>query len=647
MVVGFVGLGNIGQPMAGTLAAAFPVVVYDVNASAAAGVPGARVAASLAELGAAATVVGVAVYDDGQVRDVVTGLLAGMRPGGTILVHSTISPGTVRDVAAQAGAAGVALLDVAVAGGDALARRGELTLMVGGDPDELARVRPVLDALGSRIHHVGPVGAGLAAKLANNLALHVGFQVLEEALAVGGDAGVGEAELLEVLDSGTARSWLTGNFAYYRRQIREVLPPGMVAKDLRAAVALAGDGADIPLTRLAAGPPREAVVVAALRTPLGRRRRALSTVRPDELLAYTLRRLVQRAGIAPDAVDDVIAGCVNAVGEQGRNIARVAALAAGLPVTVPGVTVNRMCGSSQQALHFAAHAVLSGQQRMVIAAGVESMSRVPLGADAAGVTPPAAVTGRYALVDQGVAADRIAARWHLDRAELDAFALASHRNAEAAWRDGRFADECVPVPADLTAALLAGELPDAGWLIERDEGIRPDTSLAALATLEPAFGAGGVHHAGNSSQLTDGAAAVLVCDRAEAQRHGLEPLARIVATEVVGVEPDLMLHGVIPVTQRILERTGLTLADIDLYEVNEAFASVPLAWLRETGADPDRLNVNGGAIALGHPTGCSGARLATTLLYELRRRGGRYGLQVMCTGYGMATATLYERMGEA
>ncbi|WP_320066897.1 thiolase family protein [Micromonospora sp. RTGN7] len=398
---------------------------------------------------------------------------------------------------------------------------------------------------------------------------------------------------------------------------------------------------------MAAGTPREAVVVAAVRTPLGRRRGALSGTRPDELLAYTLRQLVQRAGIAPDTVDDVIAGCVNAVGEQGRNIARVAALAAGLPVTVPGVTVNRMCGSSQQALHFAAHAVLSGQQRMVIAAGVESMSRVPLGADAAGVTPPDSVTGRYELVDQGVAADRIAARWHLDRAELDAFALASHRNAEAAWRDGRFADECVPVPADLTAALLADELPDTGWVIERDEGIRPDTSLAALAALKPAFGADGVHHAGNSSQLTDGAAAVLVCDAAEARRLGLAPLARIVATEVVGVDTDLMLHGVIPVTRRILERTGLTLADIDLYEVNEAFASVPLAWLQETGADPGRLNVNGGAIALGHPTGCSGARLATTLLHELRRRGGRYGLQVMCVGYGMATATLYERMGEA
>ena len=386
---------------------------------------------------------------------------------------------------------------------------------------------------------------------------------------------------------------------------------------------------------------RDVVVAAGVRTPLGRRGGALSRVRPDELLAFALRSLLDRAAVPPAAVEDVLAGCVNAVAEQGRNIARVAALAAGLPVEVPGVTLNRMCGSSQTALHMAANAVAAGAQRMVVAAGVESMSRVPLGADAAGVRPPEAVTGRYALAGQGVAADRIARRWGLGRAELDAFAVTSHRRAAAAWAAGRYAAECVPVPADVTATLLgAGPGPA---LLDRDEGIRPDTDTAVLATLRPAFGADGLHHAGSSSQLTDGAAALLVCDAERAGELGLTPLARVVATDVVGVDPELMLHGVIPVTRRILDRAGLTVDDIDLFEVNEAFAAVPLAWRAETGADPARLNVNGGAIALGHPTGCSGARLAVTALHELARRGGRYALQVMCVGYGMATATLFER----
>ncbi|MDG4834381.1 thiolase family protein [Solwaraspora sp. WMMD1047] len=384
-----------------------------------------------------------------------------------------------------------------------------------------------------------------------------------------------------------------------------------------------------------------AVVAAAVRTPLGRRRGVLAGVRPDELLALTLRELVARAGIEPALIEDVVAGCVNAVGEQGRNIARVAALAAGLPESVAGMTLNRMCGSGQQAVHAAAHAVLSGQQDAVIAGGVESMSRVPMGADAMGVEPPESVTARYELIGQGVAADRIARRWGIGRSELDAFAVRSHARADAAWRSGRYDDETMAIPTDPTAALLGRADPGPGARIV-DEGIRPDSTPAALAALAPAFGPDGLHHAGNSSQLTDGAAAVLVCAESVAAATGLRPLGRIRATAVVGVDPTLMLHGVIPVTHRILARAGLTLDDIDLFEVNEAFASVPLAWQRDTGVADDRLNVNGGAIALGHPTGCSGARILTTLLHELRRRGGRYGLQVMCTGGGMATATLVE-----
>ena len=384
-----------------------------------------------------------------------------------------------------------------------------------------------------------------------------------------------------------------------------------------------------------------AVVAAAVRTPLGRRRGILRGIRPDELLALTLRELVARSRVDPGLVEDVVAGCVNAVGEQGRNIARVAALAAGLPEAVAGMTLNRMCGSGQQAIHVAAHAVMSGQQSAVVAGGVESMSRVPMGSDAMGVEPPESLTARYDLVGQGAAADRIARRWGITRPELDAYAVRSHVRADAARRAGRFDAETMTIPADVTSALLGREATDSRQRTA-DEGIRPDSTVASLADLKPAFGSDGLHHAGNSSQLTDGAAALLVCTEAIAADAGLRPLGRILATAVVGVDPILMLHGVIPVTHRILTRAGLTLDDIDLFEVNEAFASVPLAWQRETGVADDRLNVNGGAIALGHPTGCSGARIMTTLLHELRRRGGRYGLQVMCTGGGMATATLIE-----
>jgi len=387
----------------------------------------------------------------------------------------------------------------------------------------------------------------------------------------------------------------------------------------------------------------DVVVVDAVRTPLGRRGRALADIRPDELMALTLRQLVARTGLDPALVGDVQVGCVNAVGEQGRNIGRLAALAAGFPPSVPGMTVNRMCGSSQQAVHSAAHAIMAGQHDLAIAAGVESMSRVPLGADAAGTEPSAALADRYDLVGQGESAELITDRWQLTRDELDAVAVESHRRAAAAWDAGRFAAETYAVPADVTAALTGADGVE-GTALAVDEGIRRDTSVERLAELKPAFRPDGRLHAGNSSQLTDGAAAVLLASADRAAALGLPALARIVATDVVGVDPVMMLHGVIPVTARILARAGLRVDDIDLFEVNEAFASVVLAWLRETKADPGRVNVNGGAIALGHPTGCSGARLLTTLTHELVRRQGRYGLQVMCIGYGMATATLVERV---
>jgi acetyl-CoA acyltransferase len=387
----------------------------------------------------------------------------------------------------------------------------------------------------------------------------------------------------------------------------------------------------------------EVVIVDAVRTPLGRRAGSLSGVRPDELMALTLRRLVSRMDLDPGLIGDVQVGCVNAVGEQGRNIGRMAVLAAGFPPSVAGMTVNRMCGSSQQAVHSAAHAIMAGQLDLAIAGGVESMSRVPLGADTAGVAPSAAIAAHYDLVGQGESAELIADQWRLTREELDAFAVQSHRRAAAAWDEGRFAAETFPVPSDVTGALMHKD--PGSPALATDEGIRRDTSVERLAGLKPAFRPDGRLHAGNSSQITDGAAAVLLADADRAKALGLPALARIVATDLVGVDPVMMLHGVIPVTAKILARTGLSVADIDLFEVNEAFASVVLAWLRESKADPDRVNVNGGAIALGHPTGCSGVRLLTTLTHELHRRQGRFGLQVMCIGYGMATATLVERLG--
>ncbi|RIQ26266.1 thiolase family protein [Jiangella rhizosphaerae] len=391
---------------------------------------------------------------------------------------------------------------------------------------------------------------------------------------------------------------------------------------------------------------REAVIVDAVRTPLGRGKPggALADVHPVDLHATVLRALAERTGIDPASVDDVIGGAVGQIGEQSMNTTRWAALAAGFPESVPAVTVDRQCGSSQQAVHFAAQGVISGAYDVAIASGVESMSRVPIGSQAAGRDfLGEGVATRYpdGLVPQGISAELIAARRGLSRERLDEFALTSHRRAAAAWRDGRFAAEVVPVPgADLAA----------------DESVRPDTSAEALAGLKPSFWADlwerrfpeiGWHvTAGNSSPVNDGAAALLIVERETARRLGLRPRARLHSFAVTGDDPLLMLLGIIPATRKVLDRAGLTLADIDAFEVNEAFASVVLAWLDETGADPAKVNVNGGATAIGHPLGASGARLMTTLLSVLEQTGGRYGLQTMCEAGGLANATIIERLDE-
>ncbi len=381
---------------------------------------------------------------------------------------------------------------------------------------------------------------------------------------------------------------------------------------------------------------REAVVVEALRTPVGRRKGALAEWHPADLLALVLEELVGRAGIDAGEVDDVVVGCLDQVGEQGVNVARSALLGAGFPEEVPGVTVDRQCGSSQQAVHFAAQGVMSGAYDLAIAAGVESMTRVPMWSN---VPERSAAYGerfrqRYDLgpedwIDQGESAEMLADRWEIDRQAMDDLALASHARAAAATDEGRFEREIVPVPVN-------------GTTFTADEGIRRDTSAEALAELRPVFREDGRVTAGNASQLSDGAAALLIASQETAQRLGLRPRARLRAFAVVGVDPVEMLAGPIPATRRLLDREGLALDDIDLFEVNEAFASVPLAWQRELHADLERTNVNGGAIALGHPLGCSGARIMTTLLHEMERRGARLGLQTMCEGGGVANATLLE-----
>jgi len=379
---------------------------------------------------------------------------------------------------------------------------------------------------------------------------------------------------------------------------------------------------------------RDVVIVEAVRTPIGRRGGALKDVHPVLLAAMTLRELTQRAGIDPAIVEDVVFGCVSQIGEQSLNVARNAVLQAGFPIEVPATTVDRQCGSGQQAVHFAANLVQSGVCDVTIAGGVESMTRVPMGSSAqggAGPFPPSLLEA-YPITHQGISAEMIAAKWGIPRDELDRFALRSHQLAAKAADGGHFDRETFAVA-----------LPDGGSFA-KDEGIRRDTSLEKLAALQPVFKPDGVVTAGGSSQVSDGAAALLLTTPEKAAELGLKPRARIVAQRVVGVDPVMMLTGPIPATRQVLDRAGLKLGDIDLFEVNEAFGPVVLAWQRELGADMERVNVNGGAIALGHPLGCSGARLMMTLLHELERRDARYGLQTMCCGGGLGTATIIERV---
>ncbi len=379
---------------------------------------------------------------------------------------------------------------------------------------------------------------------------------------------------------------------------------------------------------------REVVIVEAVRTPVGRRNGALKDVHPVVLAAMALRELMRRATIDPALVEDVVMGCVSQVGEQSLNIARNAVLQAGFPIEVPATTVDRQCGSGQQAIHFAANLIAAGVCDITIGAGVENMSRLPIGSSiATGGNPfPPSLTEVYPMVHQGISAEMIAAKWQIPREELDAFSLRSHQRAAAAADAGYFDDE-----------IMAVALAD-GTSFTRDEGIRRDTTLEKLASLQPSFKQDGVITAGNSSQISDGAAAVLLMTPEKASELGLTPRARIVAQKVVGVDPVMMLTGPIPATQQVLSKAGLKLDDIDLFEVNEAFAPVVLAWKRELRPDMARVNVNGGAIALGHPLGASGVRLMVTLLHELERRDARYGLQTMCCGGGLGTATIIERL---
>jgi acetyl-CoA acyltransferase len=383
-----------------------------------------------------------------------------------------------------------------------------------------------------------------------------------------------------------------------------------------------------------------AVIVDAVRTAVGRRNGQLKDWHPVDLAAETLRALVTRNDLDPALVEDVIMGCVMQVGEQGLNVGRNAALAAGFPESVVGTTIDRQCGSSQQAAHFAAQAVMAGANDIVIASGVEIMTRVPMGASV--MSGPGLPFGnklneRYAsaggLVPQGISAELIADKWNLSREELDAYSVQSHQRAARAIEEGRFEKEILAVTgAD-------------GGVFDRDEGVRPDSNVEKLATLKPAFKPDGKVTAGNSSQISDGAAALLIMSEEKANELGLRPRARFHAFALAGVDPVTMLTGPIPATEKVLERAKLQLSDIDLIEINEAFASVVLAWEKEHHPDMTKVNVNGGAIALGHPLGCSGAKLMTTLLNELERTGGRYGLQTMCEGGGMANATIIERLG--
>ena len=380
----------------------------------------------------------------------------------------------------------------------------------------------------------------------------------------------------------------------------------------------------------------EAYIIEAVRTPIGRRGGGLAAAHPADLGAHVLQALVKRSGIDPAAVDDVIFGCVDQVGAQAINVARTAWLAAGFPEEVPATTVDRQCGSSQQAVHFAAQGILAGTYDLAVAGGVENMSMVPIGGNViagiqAGYGSPLAADGWLARygdqeISQFRGAELMAERWDLSRLAMEELAFRSHARAARAWAEGRFDREVVPYGA-----------------VSRDEGFREEPSMDKMATLQTLSPTGRLT-AATSSQISDGAAALLLASEAAVRRHGLRPRARVHAMTVVGSDPVLMLTGPIPATQRILKQTGLSVDDLDLVEINEAFAPVVLAWQRETGADLERVNVNGGAMALGHPLGATGAKLLTTMLHELERREGRYGLQTMCVGGGMANATIIERL---
>lgn len=380
--------------------------------------------------------------------------------------------------------------------------------------------------------------------------------------------------------------------------------------------------------------PREPVIVEAVRTPIGKKEGAFKDIRPDDLGVIVVREILKRTGIEPHLIEDVVFGCVTQRGEQGGNIARLIALTAGLPVTVAGTTVNRLCGSGQQAVVFAAQEVALGVADVVLAGGVESMTREPMGSDIDKPLNPK-LTSMYEIVWQGESAERIADQWGISRRELDEYALESHRKLARAQDEGRLTSQIVPVEVE-----IEGEK----RLITQDEGLRRDTSLEKLAQLVPAFRPNGKITAGNSSQISDGAAALLITTRQKAKELGLKPRARLLGTAVVGVDPTIMLTGPIPATRKVLEKTDLTLGTIDLFEVNEAFASVPIAWGRELDVDWEKVNVNGGAIAHGHPLGATGAILFTKMLYELERRDKQLGLITMCIGFGQGIATVIERL---
>lgn len=381
---------------------------------------------------------------------------------------------------------------------------------------------------------------------------------------------------------------------------------------------------------------REVVIVEGCRTAVGRRKGAFSTYRADDLFAVVLDELVRRSKINKSDVEDVIAGCVTQVNEQAMNIARTAALIAGFPVHVPGVTIDRQCGSSQQAVHFGAQAIASGDMDIVIAGGVESMTRSPMFANVGNTKPSEKLTSRHEIVNQGISAEMIADKWGFTRKELDEFSLKSHGLALDAIEKGKYSDEIVPVDVQDEN----GEM----RTISVDEGPRAETSLEILSKLQPVFKENGKITAGNASQMSDGASAVLLMSREKADELGLKPRAKIIARTVVGSDPTLMLTGPIEATRNVLKKAVLTLEDMDRFEVNEAFAPIPLAWLHDLQADPDKLNVNGGAIALGHPLGATGTKLLVSLIHELDRIDGKYGLLTICEGMGMANATIIERM---